>query len=240
MAGDERRELAAGEIISHAEMCQVEGGMLQRGMTFRQPPLRGVILMSQRPNAPYIDTVSDDGVILYEGHDIERTAENPEPKQIDQPRYRRSGAPHENGKFANWTDRFKQHEVPPAVFHVYEKLKDGIWAFRGAFSLRDYHLEQMGDRRVFKFHLHAVTEASITGPEPMAASGHELQTRLIPTWVKQFVYKRDKGRCVLCGSTQQIHFDHDLPYSRGGNSATPANVRLLCARHNLQKGPRIE
>lgn len=64
--------------------------------------------------------------------------------------------------------------------------------------------------------------------------------RAIPGWVKQEVYKRDKGRCVICGAQDQLHFDHDLPYSRGGTSLTPANVRILCARHNLGKGAKIQ
>jgi 5-methylcytosine-specific restriction endonuclease McrA len=58
--------------------------------------------------------------------------------------------------------------------------------------------------------------------------------------VKQAVYKRDRGRCVLCGASDQLHFDHDYPYSKGGTSATPDNVRILCARHNLEKSAKIE
>ena len=64
--------------------------------------------------------------------------------------------------------------------------------------------------------------------------------RAIPAWVKQVVYKRDKGRCVLCGAQDQLHFDHDLPFAKGGSGLTPANVRVLCARHNLRKGAKIE
>jgi hypothetical protein len=36
-----------------------------------------------------------------------------------------------------------------------------------------------------------------------------------------------------------LHFDHDLPYSKGGASITEDNVQLMCARHNLQKGAKI-
>jgi 5-methylcytosine-specific restriction endonuclease McrA len=65
-------------------------------------------------------------------------------------------------------------------------------------------------------------------------------SRVIPSWVKQDVFKRDKGKCVLCGSADQLHFDHDFPYSKGGTSLLPENVRLLCARHNLEKAAKIE
>jgi len=64
--------------------------------------------------------------------------------------------------------------------------------------------------------------------------------RAIPSWVKQEVFKRDKGKCVICGVSDELHFDHDLPYSRGGTGLTPENVRILCARHNLQKGAKVE
>jgi hypothetical protein len=30
-----------------------------------------------------------------------------------------------------------------------------------------------------------------------------------------------------------------VPFSKGGSSITEANVKLLCARHNLQKSDRI-
>jgi 5-methylcytosine-specific restriction endonuclease McrA len=48
-----------------------------------------------------------------------------------------------------------------------------------------------------------------------------------------------KGQCVLCGSKDNLHFDHDLPYSKGGSSLSAANIRLLCARHNLSKGAKL-
>lgn len=65
-------------------------------------------------------------------------------------------------------------------------------------------------------------------------------TRLIPTEVKKEVWKRDKGKCVICGETKNLHFDHDLPFSKGGTSLVINNVRLLCVKHNLMKSNKIE
>jgi hypothetical protein len=56
---------------------------------------------------------------------------------------------------------------------------------------------------------------------------------------KVAVWKRDGGKCVQCGSASNLHFDHDLPYSKGGSSITVDNVKILCARHNLGKGAKI-
>mgnify|MGYP003901416331 FL=1 len=64
--------------------------------------------------------------------------------------------------------------------------------------------------------------------------------RLIPTSVKVEVWKRDKGRCVYCGSNVNLHYDHIIPFSKGGSSTTPANIQLLCASCNLRKHDNIE
>jgi len=66
------------------------------------------------------------------------------------------------------------------------------------------------------------------------------RSRIIPSTVKKAVWERDKGRCVMCGATDELHFDHDLPYSKGGTSITADNVKILCARHNLRKSSKIQ
>ena len=60
----------------------------------------------------------------------------------------------------------------------------------------------------------------------------------IPKSVQHEVWRRDQGRCVLCGSQERLHFDHIIPASRGGAS-TARNVQLLCERCNLTKSDTI-
>lgn len=55
-------------------------------------------------------------------------------------------------------------------------------------------------------------------------------TRIISTGVKRKVYQRDK-KCVQCGGTHFLNFDHRKPYALGGKS-TIDNVRLLCFNCN--------
>jgi len=54
-----------------------------------------------------------------------------------------------------------------------------------------------------------------------------------------YKYLNRKGRCIKCGSNTNLHFDHDLPYSKGGTSLTALNVRILCMKCNLEKSGKI-
>jgi 5-methylcytosine-specific restriction endonuclease McrA len=66
------------------------------------------------------------------------------------------------------------------------------------------------------------------------------RSRIIPTNVKLEVWARDGGRCVTCGATDELHFDHIVPFSKGGTSLKAENIQLLCARHNLEKSAKIQ
>jgi hypothetical protein len=227
----------ANEIISYLEMCQREGSSLQRGMNFGIGGTHSVILMSLRPNAPYNDQVLDEGfTLIYEGHDVPRSLTSPSPKLINQPETYPSGSPTENGKFHKAAQSFKRGESLPERVRVYEKIHRGIWSYNGIFHLVDSWRELSGGRTVFKFKLVAVEgEEDFSLPAPI----NPIRRRMIPTSVKLEVWKRDGGKCVECGATDELHFDHIVPYSKGGTSLTAENVQLLCARHNLRKHDRI-
>lgn len=67
------------------------------------------------------------------------------------------------------------------------------------------------------------------------APAGERNTRAIPQDVKIAVSVRDRGMCRQCGSRQNLHFDHVVPWSRGGAN-TVNNIQLLCGPCNLRKG----
>jgi hypothetical protein len=230
--------IVPGEVISYLEMCREEGVNLQRGMNYRLRPDSSVLLMSVRPGAPYEDRIEEDGhVLIYEGHDKPRTRDGPDPKAVDQPMRNPSGSLAENGKFYEAARRYRDQGGAAELVRVYEKVRGGIWVFNGYFRLADAWQEPSGGRSVFKFRLEVDPEATPT----VDTREPELeQNRLIPTGVKLEVWKRDRGRCVTCGSTDNLHFDHVIPYSRGGSSLVAENIQLLCARHNLAKHDRIE
>jgi len=60
----------------------------------------------------------------------------------------------------------------------------------------------------------------------------------IPEPVRLFVWQRDRGQCVKCGSRERLEFDHIIPVATGGSS-TDRNVQLLCESCNRSKGSTI-
>ena len=226
------------DILSYREMCDAENKQtLQRGMNFRLNPSYSVILMSQRPNAPYKDKIYADGITIeYEGHDISKRAWNHNPKLEDQPRTLPSGKLTQNGRFARAVDDYKLglHKTEPVK--VYEKIVDGVWSLKGFFDLIDYEFIFDDTRNVFRFKLKLSKDQILNTPSDVNLS----HTRLISSEVKKVVWKRDQGKCVICGDTKNLHFDHDLPYSLGGTSLSEKNVRLLCMKHNLEKSNKIQ
>jgi len=226
------------QIYSYREMCDIENVQtLQRGMNFRMNSKYSVILMSRRSNAPYSDSISDDGITIeYEGHDEPKTSYEMNPKLLDQPQQTRNGTLTQNGKFIKAVNNFKNGTSKAEIVKVYEKILPGVWSLKGLFDLIDYNIKNDGKRNVFVFTLKLSNEQDLTTNEHIDLA----HTRLIPSEVKKEVWKRDGGKCVLCGSTKNLHFDHDLPFSRGGTSLIVKNIRLLCAKCNLSKSDKIE
>ncbi|MEY4630035.1 MAG: hypothetical protein RIQ81_155 [Pseudomonadota bacterium] len=231
-----------GDIVSYRDIINLEKVHLQRGMNFRLGGHRTIILLSQREGAKYEDEVQDNGrVLIYEGHDVPRRARGPDPKAVDQPRAYPGGSLTENGKFYSAAMDAKSGRAPAERVIVYEKLKKGLWVYLGIFNLVDAWLADVdidtGTRRVFKFRLE-IADDQVSGPGAIKVALD--QSRKIPSHVMQEVFKRDHGRCRQCGANDNLHFDHILPWSKGGTSLMAENIQLLCARHNLQKGARLE
>jgi hypothetical protein len=225
------------DILSYREMCDAENTQtMQRGMNFRMNPSYSVFLMSQKSNAPYSDKIYDDGVTIeYEGHDLSRNyTENP--KLQDQPEKLPSGKVTQNGLFIKAVNKYKNKLLKPEIVKVYEKIHEGVWSLKGYFDIIDYKIVNDGKRNVFRYILKLSKKVENFNTNDLQLS----HTRLIPSQIKKDVWKRDHGKCVLCGESKNLHFDHDLPFSKGGTSLLINNVRLLCAKCNLRKSDKIE
>jgi len=226
-----------GSIISYLDMCREEGVNLQRGMNFRLHGKLSVILMSLRPGAPYADRIEENGrILIYEGHDVPRTKSGSTPKTVDQPMTNPNGTLTQNGLFYEAAMKYKVNQSRPENVKVYDKIHPGVWAYNGLFRLADAWQETSNARKVFKFKLELMDDIEDLVIEPEEVE----HTRIIPASVKLEVWRRDKGHCILCGSKDNLHFDHIIPYSKGGSSLVADNIQLLCVRHNLAKKNRIE
>jgi hypothetical protein len=229
--------LSPGDVISYIEMCSGLGVNLQRGMNFRLCDDSSIILMSLRRGAPYADRIEEGGrVLIYEGHDLAQTQNGPNPKRVDQPEFYPGGGPTQNGLFLEAVRRYKKGEAPAERVKVFEKIRAGIWAYNGLFTLTDAWTEESNGRKVFKFRLEL---AGRTDEEKTVQVSDTEKDRVIPSAVKLEVWKRDKGKCTICGSQNNLHFDHIIPYSQGGSSKDAKNIQILCAKHNLEKHDRI-
>lgn len=227
-----------GDVISYNEMVVEEDGLnLQRGMNFRVRDRYSILLMSTREGAPYNDEIRDEGTtLIYEGHDARRDQVD-DPKAADQPMRHSGGSLTQNGKFFEAAKASQRDERDPEPVKVYEKIKSGIWVYNGFFDLVDAWREEGDDRQVFKFQLELQEGEIERTDEGQPILEH---ARLIPMDVKREVWERDDGQCQECGAEDHLHFDHIIPYSKGGTSLSAENIQLLCARHNLQKSDRIE
>ena len=61
---------------------------------------------------------------------------------------------------------------------------------------------------------------------------------LIPQEVMDKVWNRDVGKCVNCGSQENLEFDHIIPFSKGG-ATTYRNMQLLCKKCNIDKSNKL-
>jgi HNH endonuclease len=224
------------ELISYLEMCRREGVGLRRGMHFGRGGAYSVLLMSVQPRAPYRDHVAADGTtLIYEGHDEPKSVAVPHPKAVDQPACTAYGTATQNAKFHQAAQAYKCGQLSPERVRIYEKCRPGLWLYRGLFHLVDSWQESDGKRRVYKFKLVAV-DGKDEGQPPVLPPRPQ---RRIPRAIKITVWQRDGGKCVVCGRTDKLHFDHIVPIAKGGTSNAADNIQLLCARHNLAKGARL-
>lgn len=60
----------------------------------------------------------------------------------------------------------------------------------------------------------------------------------IPMDIANAVWNRDGGKCCMCGSKENLEFDHIIPISKGG-ATTFRNLQILCKNCNIKKSDNI-
>lgn len=69
-------------------------------------------------------------------------------------------------------------------------------------------------------------------------SNKSKRSRRISQSTMDKVWRRDEGKCVECGSNENLEFDHIIPFSKGGAN-TYRNIQLLCQNCNRSKSDKI-
>lgn len=67
----------------------------------------------------------------------------------------------------------------------------------------------------------------------------EATRQAIRSEVRREVWRRDQGRCVRCGSRENLEYDHIIPVSKGGSN-TARNIELLCETCNRSKSDSVQ
>ena len=61
--------------------------------------------------------------------------------------------------------------------------------------------------------------------------------KVVSEKIRDAVFDKDGGRCVRCGSNEDLCLDHIVPFSRGGRTDID-NLQTLCRKCNSSKGSR--
>ena len=79
-----------------------------------------------------------------------------------------------------------------------------------------------------------------TRPRPPSKGDYvsDAKRKPIPKDVMDRVWNRDNGKCIQCGSNENLEFDHIIPVSKGGAN-TYRNIQLLCEECNRSKSDEI-
>jgi 5-methylcytosine-specific restriction endonuclease McrA len=89
-----------------------------------------------------------------------------------------------------------------------------------------FERERKRQRKLERAHAALQQDESIPRREP------------VPREVRLEVWERDGGKCVECGGSFDLQYDHLIPFSMGG-ATTAQNLQLLCADCNRAKGASL-
>lgn len=137
------------------------------------------------------------------------------------------------------------HSEPVQISDIPEGSMDGFWLFR-----RSIIQVTAGDSAPREEILTRIKHAVLREEQAFARVAREVQAfenmdnvpsarrEQIPESVRLFVWQRDEGKCVKCGSRERLEFDRIIPIALGGSN-TERNIQLLCERCNREKGKSV-
>jgi 5-methylcytosine-specific restriction endonuclease McrA len=129
----------------------------------------------------------------------------------------------------------EQQERPVALFE-----RDGrtYWAFERRIFWEDDELDAADVLALVRQRQRRARRTLERAHAALAGEEAEPRRGPIPRAVRLAVFERDGGRCVECGSSFDIQYDHVIPVALGG-AGTVENLQVLCAPCNRAKGASL-
>jgi hypothetical protein len=128
----------------------------------------------------------------------------------------------EEGKLLLFRDRLFLVQQPPATEAARERLR---------LSVKKLAYEE--EQELLRL------RAAVANYEALGRFTSDAQRRqTIPADVRRVVWTRDGGACVRCGARQNLHYDHIIPFAKGGANCAE-NLQVLCQPCNLRKSDSI-
>lgn len=97
--------------------------------------------------------------------------------------------------------------------------------------------KEMFEKWKYTYKMYDIRESNVFSLFANIEKKKELREK-IPQHIIDKVWRRDMGKCGICGSKEKLEIDHIIPVSKGGSS-TYRNLQLLCEKHNRSKHNNI-
>ena len=135
--------------------------------------------------------------------------------------------------------RRSRRSRPRARWSSFATIERAYWIFKDCFYWEDDGLsaddvKALALQRIRKRDRQLATAHSLMRAEE---AGQAMRPP-VAIEIRRAVFERDGGRCVECGGSFDLQYDHVIPFSLGG-ATTVENLQLLCADCNRSKGATL-
>jgi hypothetical protein len=118
---------------------------------------------------------------------------------------------------------FKDFPPPPEC----ERCGESIWKF----------VSMSPNGKSARYACGCCQKMTIMKAKDVAAAAANRGREPIPKEIQREVWRRDNGKCVVCGSRENLEFDHIIAVTLGG-ATTVRNLQLLCQPCNRRKSAK--